>query len=72
MFDNELESVLAKRELVNDVTIEKIRDGIVDTPEMLDEELSAGRDRIKICSEHQLKDRSPARGDTCLEDLNEV
>lgn len=50
MFDSELESVLAKREFVNDVTTEKIRDGMVDTPEMLDEELRAGRDRMKICA----------------------
>ena len=51
MFEMELDNVLAKRELVRDVTSEKRREGMVDTPDMLEEACcSAGRERMKICT----------------------
>ena len=61
MFDSELEMVLAKRELVRPVTIEKIRDGVVWTPEMLLES-NSGRDRMKIWAISKIHQTSWSRG----------
>ena len=44
----ELERVFAKRELVKEVIRENRREGMVETPEMVDLEESFGLDRMKI------------------------
>lgn len=49
MLDKELDRVFANRELVKAVTMLKRREGMVDTPEMLELSWRAGRERMKIC-----------------------
>ena len=73
MFDIELERVLAKRELVREVTTEKRREGMVDTPEIQDEACCrAGRERMKICTIHRVSEsRVSPCGKRLLVDLRD-
>jgi len=72
MLQMELERVFAKRELVRDVIREKIREGMVETPETVLLGASFGLDRMKIWWERQLHYIIPLEGLTYLEYLDEV